>query len=188
MKVLFINGYTLKSKTPIENNVSNDILTPYISKAQDTHIQSFLGTDLYVKLMTDAEAGTLTGHYKTILDDYVIPCLIEWSFYEVLPFISLKLTNKSIGRGNADYLAEADLNDLKYLRGAVRDMADFYSQRLINYLREYSSEIAEYNQNETLDKMRPRYGQKLFGGIFTGGGSNDCLYKYDFPENRKYLK
>lgn len=183
-QVILLTTDKLKKNTPIAENVDDDLIKPYIYKSQVTHIQQYLGTDLYNKILSEVQAGTITGVYKTLLDDYIQPSLIEWSFYEVLPFISLKLTNKSIGRGNADYLVESDLEDLKYLRNTVREMARFQGERLIGYLKQNSNLFPEYNTNSGLDKIQPQYRQGLFGGVYTGGGrSNDC----DFGLGEGYI-
>lgn len=108
------------------------------------------------------------------MDDFIKPCLTEWTFYEIMPFISMKITNKSIGRGNADYLAEADLNDLKYLRQTVRDMAEFYSQRTIGHIKEYVHLYPEYQTNSGLDKIIPN-SSSYFNGVYLGNGrSKSC--------------
>jgi hypothetical protein len=176
-RVLFIGAARIKKQTPIQQNVDDDLISNYIFRAQETYIHQYLGTDLYDKIKTLMLANNLTGVYKTLMDDYITPCLIEWSFYEVMPFISLKLTNKSIGRGNADYLAEADLNDLKYLRQTVRDVATFYGERLIGYLKENSSLYPEYQTNSGLDKLQPQYRQGFFGGVFIPSNrKDDCSW------------
>lgn len=176
--VMLLSVDRLKKNTPIQENVDDNLIKPYIYRAQTTHIHQFLGTDLYNRILSDVQNNTISGSYKTLLDDYIIPALIEWSFYEVLPFISLKLTNKSIGRGNADYLVEANLEDLKYLRNTIRDMARFQSERLIGYLKENSNLFIEYNTNSGLDKLQPQYSQNFFGGIYTGrnNGNDDCSW------------
>lgn len=175
-RVLLLSTYRLKKNTPIEQNVSDDILNPYIYKAQETHIHQYLGTDLYNKIMEKVEDGSITtpSVYKTLLDDFIVPCLIEWSFYEVLPFISLKITNKSIGRGNAEFLSEGDLDDLKYLRQTVRDVAEFYGERIIGHLKQYSNLFPEYQTNSGLDKIIPN-SSAYFSGVYLGGGrSKSC--------------
>lgn len=184
-KVLFTTPYTVKGATPIESNVNDDIITPYILRSQETYIQKYLGTDLYNKLKDDVVAETITGTYLTLLNDYVIPCLNEWTFYEVLPFISMKMTNKTLGRLNADYISEGDLDDLKYLRASIRDVAEFYANRLMGFLKENSTDLPEYLTNNGSDKVRPQFSQRLFGGIFTGG-SKSCDSDMDYPENRRY--
>lgn len=164
----------LKKNTPIQQNVEDDILNPYIFKAQETHVHQILGTDLYNKMMTSIKTNSVTGDYLTLLNDYIQPFLIEWAFYEVLPFISMKITNKSIVRGNADYLVEGDLSDLKYLRQTVRDLAEFYGERMIGYLKQYSHLFPEYLTNSGLDKIVPKRNN-YFGGVYLGrGSSRDC--------------
>jgi hypothetical protein len=178
-RVLLTNTYRLKKSTPIQENVDDNLLNPYIYKAQETHIQQILGTDLYNKICDDIVANSITGMYQTLLDDYITPCLIEWAFYEVMPFIALKVTNKTIGRGNADYLAEGDLNDLKYLRSTVSDVAQFYGTRIIGFLRQYSNSFPEYTTNSGLDKIVPN-SKSYFGGVYLGGGrSQNCRWGLD---------
>ena len=136
--------------------------------------------------MNDIVANTITGNYKTLLDDYITPCLIEYSFYEVMPFIALKITNKTIGRGNADYLVEGDLADLKYLRNSVRDVAEFYGTRIIGYLKQNVSFFPEYQTNSGLDKIIPN-SNVYFSGVYLGGGrSKDCGWGLD-DRRTKYL-
>lgn len=175
MKVLFIGSARVKKDTPIQQNVDDDLIQNYIYRAQETHIHQILGTDLYNKLKSLVMSNNVSGSYKVLMDDFIKPTLTEWTFYEIMPFISMKITNKSIGRGNADYLAEADLNDLKYLRQTVRDMAEFYSQRTIGHIKEYVHLYPEYQTNSGLDKLQPIFKQGFFGGVYTGGGrSKDC--------------
>lgn len=171
--VRFISTDLLKKRTPIDGNVDGDILNNYILKAQETHIQQILGTDLYNALKTKVQSSTVTGDYITLMNDYVQPALIEYSFYECLPFISLRLTNKSIVRGNSDYSTEADLDDLKYLRSTVRDVAEFYGERCVKYLKSDRSRFPEYMTNSTLDKMKPS-GSAYFTGIYIPGSNNGC--------------
>lgn len=178
-RILLTSTYRLKKNTPIEQNVDDDLLNPYIFKAQETHIQQILGTNLYNRIMNDVITNNVVNQYATLLNDYITPCLIEYAFYEVMPFISLKITNKTIGRGNAEYLAEGDLSDLKYLRQTVRDLAEFYGQRIIGYLRQYSNQFPEYTTNSGLDKIVPN-SSNYFNGVYLGGGrSNSCNWGLD---------
>lgn len=180
-RVLFLSTFRLKKNTPIQQNVDDDLLNPYIYKAQETHIQQVLGTNLYDKIATLIQTNGISApqnaNYKTLLDDYIVPCLIEYSFYEVMPFISLKITNKSIVRGNAEFATEGDLADLKYLRQTVRDVAEFYAQRVSNYLKQYSYNFPEYFTNSGLDKIVPN-STSYFNGVYIAGTGrySDCKW------------
>jgi hypothetical protein len=172
-QAILLSTLKLKESTPIQDNVDDSLLTPYIYRAQTTHIQSILGTDLYMKILSLVSINTIPTTYKVLLDEYIQPVLIEYSFYEVLPFISLKITNKSIARGSADYLNEGDLSDLRYLRNAVKDMAEFQSQRLVGYLKANIDKFPEYTTNSGPDKMRPN-SKVYFNGVYMGGGKKGC--------------
>lgn len=180
-RVLFLSTYRLKKNTPIQENVDDNLLNPYIYKAQETHIQMILGTNLYEKIATLIQTNGISSpqniNYKTLLDDYIVPCLIEYSFYEVMPFISLKITNKSIVRGNAEFAVEGDLADLKYLRQTVSDIAQFYAQRISNYLKQYSYNFPEYFTNSGLDKIVPN-STSYFNGVYIPGTGrySDCKW------------
>jgi hypothetical protein len=79
-RVLFIGTARLKKQTPIQQNVDDDLLNNYIFRAQETHIHQYLGTDLYVSIKNKIVSNQLSGVYKTLMDDYITNCLIEWSF------------------------------------------------------------------------------------------------------------
>ena len=180
-RILFISTATLKNSTPIQDNVDDNLLNPYINNAQETHIQMILGTNLYDKIKALIQTNTIgqpqNSNYKTLLDDYIVPALIQWAFYESLPFISLKITNKSILRPNADNATEADLTDLKYLRSTVQDLAQFYSQRISNYLKQYSYNFPEFFTNSGLDKIVPN-STSYFNGVYIRGTGRyqDCSW------------
>jgi len=124
--ILLTNTYRLKKRTQLQENISDDLLNPCILRAQEIYIQSTLGTALYTKIMTDAGAGTISGIYKTLLDDYITPCLIEYSYYECLPYIQLRMNNKSITRDNSSFSPASSLEDLKYIRQNILNICQFY--------------------------------------------------------------
>lgn len=183
--ILIVGTDTIKRFTPIQQNVEDNLIIPYIVKVQDTHIQDKLGTDLYNKIISDIDNGTLSGDYATLVQKYIIPCLVEWTFYEVLPFINYKITNKSVVQGNSEFATETDLSEIQYLRSVSRDMAEFYTTMLVGYLREKSDLFPEYSTNSGLDKLKPTKRQNFFGGIYTGEGraKDDTLGEGYIPLN-----
>jgi hypothetical protein len=181
--ILLTNANAVKRNSAIQDNVDDKLIGPYIQKAQFTHIHQILGTDLYERILSDIKDDNLTVVYKALLDKFVVPCLIEWTVYEVMPFISLKLDNKSITKGNSEFSDAADLNDLKYLRQTVRDLANFYNQRLIDFLKANTNIFPEYLGNSTIDKLKPTNNRNLFGGIYTGDGrSSKCDFGVNLPK------
>ncbi|QDP51736.1 MAG: hypothetical protein Unbinned92contig1003_49 [Prokaryotic dsDNA virus sp.] len=163
MAVLFVSEDTIKKSTTINGNVDVELLLPYIKVAQDIHIHQLLGTDLYDKLQNDVATSSLAGVYKTLIDEYVQPVLIHYSLYECLPFLSYKIMNKDIVRKISETSSAATLDDIKYLRNIVKDTAEYYSERLVDYIRDNTESYPEYSSNTGSDL--PPTKETYFSGI-----------------------
>lgn len=167
MATIFITTQYLKDNTVINSNVDQELLQPYIEIAQDVRIEPILGTDLYNKLKSDIEGSTITGNYKILLDDYVQKCLAQWSLYEGLPFLEYKLTNKSVSKKSSDNSTPSDLDEIKYLRQGIRDIAEYFSQRISDYLCANQSLFPEYTSNSDSDDIHPN-STSYFSGLYLG--------------------
>ena len=110
----FISIAYLKENTALQDNIDDSILSPFITKAQDTHLQQVLGTTFYEHLQSQVIADTLTSVEKLLIELYIQPMLAEWALYEVLPHINYKLTNKSVSTNNSEWSSSSQLSELKY--------------------------------------------------------------------------
>jgi predicted glycosyl hydrolase (DUF1957 family) len=154
MAVLFVNEDKLKSSTAINYNVDTAFLLPFLKIAQDKHLQIILGTKLYDKLQNDiagVDGATLTGLYKILVDDYIQDAIIHYALVEALPFISFQIKNGSITQKNSENGTAATRQDVDYLVQKERDSAEFYGQRIVEYLCNDSSSFPEYSQNTGAD-------------------------------------
>ena len=80
---LFIKRSDLVKNTALNSNVDTDKFIQFISLAQEIHVQNYLGTDLYDKISADIIAGTLTGDYLDLVNDYIQPMLIHFAMVEL---------------------------------------------------------------------------------------------------------
>ena len=151
MASLFCNEDKLKSSTAINYNVDTAFLLPFLKIAQDKHLQVILGTDLYVKIENEIAAGTLAGVYKTLVDSYVQDAIIHYALIEALPFISFQIKNGTVTQKNSENGTAASKDDLNWLIQKERDTAEFYGQRIVDYLCENSSSFPEYTSNSGSD-------------------------------------
>ena len=166
MAVLFISDETIKKSTTINGNVDVQLLLPYIKVAQDIHVQQVLGTDLYEKIQNDiagVSGASLSGAYKTLVDTYIQPVLIHYSLYECLPFLSYKIMNKDIVRKLSETSTGASLDDIKFMRANILNTAQFYTQRLVDYITNHTSDYPEYSTNSLGDMSPSKEG--YFSGI-----------------------
>ena len=165
-KVKFISVQFLRDQTPIEDNVDADKLTPWIYKAQDTKLQQALGTTFYNRLkqgVIDTEesgANPLNADEIELIQDYIKPMVVEWVFYMVIPHLNMKMTNKAVSQENSQFSQPSALDEVKYLRANAKNLAEFYTKRLITYLCDKSKDFPEYNNpadDENLHKSNRAY-------------------------------
>jgi hypothetical protein len=125
---------------------------PYILLAQDMHILPILGTDLDNKLKAEIQAGTLANQYKTLVETYLQPALVQFSFTQLMPYLRLRFVNNAVVvMGATDQSSSATYDDLKPVMDTATDAGEFYRQRMIDYLRNNTSSFPEYSSNTGSD-------------------------------------
>ena len=153
--VLFISEDLLKSLTATNLNVSVNIIRPYILQAQKLYIETKLGTDLTQKLKDLIVAGTVgaVGNeaYKTLLDDYISFVLVNFSFYHCIPFLRFKIENGNIYSKTSETGNALSTDEAQHLREEVRNTAEYYTERLIDYICNNNTLFPEYNTNTGAD-------------------------------------
>ena len=149
---LYISSTRIKKDTALGGSVDYNIIMPYILLAQDMFILPVLGTDLDAKLKADIQAGSLAGAYKTLVETYIQPALVQFSFSELAPFLRLRFVNNSVVvMGDTDTGSSATYEDIKPLMDRAKDAAEFYRERLIDYIRNNTSSFPEYSTNSGSD-------------------------------------
>jgi hypothetical protein len=149
---LYISSTRLKKDSAIGGSVSDDLIMPYILLAQDMSILPILGTDLDAKLKAEIQAGSLAGAYKTLVETYIQPALVQFAFVSLVPYLRLRFVNNAVVvMGATDQSASATYDDLKPVMDTATDAAEFYRQRCIDYLRNNSSSFPEYTSNSGSD-------------------------------------
>jgi len=151
---LFITRSDLVRNTFLSGNVDTDKFIQFIKIAQEVHVQQYLGTKLYEKIGNDIIGDTLTGNYETLVNEYVQPMLIHWAMTEYLPFAAFTASNGGIYKRTVENGETASREDLSFLIEKERNLAEYYTRRLIDYLAFRNNLFPEYNQN-TNDDIYP---------------------------------
>jgi hypothetical protein len=153
--VLFISEQKLKDSTAINLNVDVDLLLPYVRQSQKLYVEAKLGTKLTQKLKDLITAGTLgnAGNeaYKTLVDDYIGDMLPNWAFYHAVPFLRFKIENGNIYSKTSETGTSLTTEEAQHLREEVRNTAEYYTERMIDYVRNNIGSFPEYNQNSGAD-------------------------------------
>ena len=152
----------LRQFTDLNNNVDTKLLTNAVREGQDIHIQRLLGTVLYEKILSDITADTLTGAYKTLVDDYIQNALIYAAYYEALEYIFVRSRNNGLlsptGGENSEKV-DGTFYDRK--RESVKNKFEWYAEKLVNYLIENTNVFPELNENDKLYEQYPDYGSQF---------------------------
>tara|TARA_R100001443_G_scaffold57478_1_gene68199 strand:+ start:1752 stop:2318 length:567 start_codon:yes stop_codon:yes gene_type:complete len=156
---IFISEDKLKSSSTINGNVDAELLKPYLKVAQDLHIHPVLGTDLYNAIQDGIQNTSLTANETTLLNDYIADALTQWTLYEALPFLSYKIMNADIVRKAGENSQSASKDEITFLRDIVRNTAEFYTKRMVDYLRHNNTLFPEYttNTNEDMSPTKVSY-------------------------------
>lgn len=145
-KVFLISAKTLKANSIINNNVDDMYLLPAIEYAQDAGLQPLIGTKLYNKLMDLVADGSISGNtnYKLLLDDYVTPYLINKVTADIQLPLAYKLRNQGIVQITGENTYVPSLKDTQYIIQHYENQANFYGNRMSDYIRANRSKYPEY--------------------------------------------
>ena len=149
--VLFISEQKLKDSTAINLAVSTDLLLPYVREAQKLFVEPKLGTKLVQKLKDEIVAGSLAGAYKTLVDDYIGDMLPNWAFYHAVPFLRFKVENGNIYSKTSETGTALSNADAQHLREEIRNTAEYYTERMIEYVTNNLTSFPEYSINTGAD-------------------------------------
>ena len=170
MGVLLISETKLKAFTNINKNVDMDVLKAEVQVAQDIDLQTILGSYFYNHLLSQvyATGNTFNADEKELVDSYIQPYLIQTAYFNAIPQIMYRTMNNGITQGTMENATSVDIETMKYLRSIQKQRADFYAQRLLDYLLtgRGQNKFPQYNTASTIEGMIPDRTQKYGNGIF----------------------
>ena len=145
-RVLLISEKTLKENSVINNNVDGMYVLPAIEYSQDAGLQPIIGTKLYNRLMDMVEDGTIGNNedYKYLLDEYITPFLLNKVTAEIQIPLAFKLRNQGVVQQTGENTYVPSLKDMQYVTQNYENKANFYSNRLSDYLKANRSKYPEY--------------------------------------------
>lgn len=167
--VLLLSAKKIKSFTEVNDNVDEKLLLANVQISQDIGLQNLLGTRFYNHILEAASGNTLTSAETILVEDYIQPYLLWRATWEALPTLWMRVMNKSIIVGNTEQGQAIDQKGLTYLRNIHQDRFSFYSQRLMDYIKNNPSDFPIYYQYTSTDGMAPQKEQYYAGLHFEPG-------------------
>lgn len=152
-QALFITKSELAQFTVLSANIDTDKILPFIKIAQDTHIYTFLGSKLFEKISADLIAGTLSGNYLSLLNNYIKPMTIHWAMTEYIPFSGTVISTKGAYDHNSENSNVKSKQDLDFLVQKSKQIAENYTEKFIRYMTVHYNDFPEYYLAQTGDTV-----------------------------------
>ena len=159
---LLISEAKIRQYTDLNNNVDSKLLTSAILVQQDINIQRLLGTKLYHKLIDDVKTDTVDGNYRILLDEWVQPALLWWSYYEILEDIYVRPRNNGLLKPTGgENSVDVDYSVYSRKRESAKQKAQYYSEMLARYLVAKQQLYPEMQSIQFLYQLYPDFSNQL---------------------------
>ena len=184
--VLFISESFVKDNTLLHENIDFKFIRPVIILCQDIHLQPKLGTTLYNELKPQIIGNSLTSLNTTLLNDYIQPMLLYWVQAEAPSAIRYKFLNKGLMQQGSENSQTASLDEINFISQKYKDKAEWYTERLVSYLLEYSTDYPAYtNPDDGLDVIQPDT-RTYTTGMYLGRMPRLISLEDKYESKRKY--
>lgn len=167
--ILLISEDTIKTYSNLNENVYGKSLAPAIVVTQDIDLQRFLGSCLYKKILelveTDEIVKPLNSYYKYLLDNYITDYLIYQTIANLIPEISVKVSNLGTIISNDEHTSNLSNAERNLVISHYQNIADSYCRYMQIYLKENSSKFPELNCSGS----KPILDSSAETSLFLGG-------------------
>lgn len=166
-EVLLVSEEKLKAFTTVNENVSPQLLIPWILTGQNTYLVNLIGSSFLKELYLQVKTGTVTEANTYILDEYIGPVVLWYGLMGALPFLKYKILNKSILSPKSETADSIDIDELKYLIAQVKNTAEQYAMLLQKYLFWHSGDYPLWNNALAMDGVIPDRGNVFTSPLVT---------------------
>ena len=142
MAFLFITPKEISTTTVLGGNVDIDKYQFIIESVQVSVIEPLLGTELYDKVRTEAEAATITGDYLTLYTEFVKPITKNEALAEYIEVATLMVTNAGIFKNAPENTESPTTSEVQVLADKYHGLGQLYAQRFEKWMSKRN--IPEY--------------------------------------------
>lgn len=190
--VLLVSEQKVKDSTPIQLNAESSEIRYAIQQAQLIFVQESLGTSFYNEILDQVETNTLNANNQTLLNNFVVPMLIAYTYYIYLDSAFVKIINVGAQQMRSEQGQPIGLKEFSYLKDQARERAEFLDNLLRRHLVFRSFLYPGYtNFNASNGQLLPEFtGQfktsmtlpsnawNYRGAGYSSGSPFDCPYPW----------
>lgn len=133
LQIPIINEELFKLHSPVTANVDIEEFLPYISIAQELHIEPVLGEPLISELKHQIKTNSLTEDNSALIVK-TAPALSFYAVYQALPFHWATIANKGVTIRESENSRGVDVKDIAQLRSWMKNDADLLRDQLVDFL------------------------------------------------------
>lgn len=124
MITLLLREDDISKLTALSGNIDSDAIVPFIATAQKNEIRRILGMDLYNVIVDKFDNDTLSGHYLTIYEEFVVDMLVYYAAGDYIQLGSYKINNGGIFKATAEGGTSVDINEINALATNYKRLGD----------------------------------------------------------------
>ena len=150
----------------IDNALLNGNLDPslikdsFIEVSQEEHIRPVLTQDLYDLLVSENDAQVFTGLNETLLTNYIKPALSFFVISDVIPAITLRVTNKGVMLGNSETSQQSGREERAEMVKKYKELGQTMIDKMQRYIDNNTSYFPLYENGSST-----KVSTKIIGGI-----------------------
>lgn len=160
--VLLISEQKIKNFTDIDQNVTSQVLLPFISVVQQTKLEYIIGGKYYKELLEGVINSNLSTNDLNFLEYFAQPLLIWAAYAECLPSVFMRIKNNGIVTGAENTVT---IKEMEYMQTRADDRSQFFEQRMIEQIIWNSNLYPSVFNYSTQNGMQPHLGKNYFSGV-----------------------
>lgn len=141
---LLINPKEISRTTILGGNVDIDRYRYCVYNAQVMVLEPLLGTELYSKVLEDAEANTLTGLYLELYDKFLKHIVKNEALAEYLEVAPYLVTNGGVFKHSPENKEVVSKGEVDILASRYHSFAQVYVQRFNKWI--CKNQLSEYKK------------------------------------------
>lgn len=142
--ILLISEKTIKENSLVSNNVDGKYIQNAIRTAQDISLQPIIGQKLFERLCEGISNDNLTELETELIKTYIQPVLLNAVMSDLVLQLSYKFRNLGTVQTVDTNVMIPSLKDLQYIREDFNLKAQFYMNRLSDFLEVNCAKFKQY--------------------------------------------
>lgn len=164
MVFLVTESYVL-DKTNLDRNLLSHNLKASMILSQKVNVTEILGDKLIDKIYDEINNGTLSGNYKSLVDNYLVDVVTYWTLYYAVTNLLSKISNRGLQQEFSENSSQADLSVYRTLKTEFRDLAEYFSQRCNKWVFKNRNLFPEYEICSSDGEQPANPSNKFYGGL-----------------------